>query len=199
MNKAGRIIQLINLLNTRHRVTLKGIEKTCRIPERTAYRYLNTISEADVPVYFDEDEGAYRLSSRPGVLINDVTFGEAVLVLLSLKCLRTLVNDHYSEDLDRLITKAVVRQEWEVESVLGPAAEKLTDPLKGIDLSEELTSALIHAAICCGRKVRVTALGKRVKIAKPGLLFNGDWQLVERASDDTTTLTRKAVQKVEVV
>lgn len=199
MNKTRRLIQLINLLNTRHRVTLEGIKKVCGIPERTAFRYLSTISEADVPVYFDKDEGTYRLNSHSGVLINDVSFGEAVLVLLSLKCLRTVVNDHYSEDLDRLITKAVVRQEWEVESVLGPAAKKLTDPLKGIDLSEELTSALIHAAICCGREVRVTTLGEKVEITKPGLLFKGDWQLVERASDDLTTPTKRAVQKVEVV
>ena len=199
MNKTRRLIQLINLLNTRHRVTLEGIKKACGIPERTAYRYLNTISEADVPVYFDKDAGAYRLNSRSGALINDVSFGEAVLVLLSLKCLRTVVNDHYGEDLDRLITKAVVRQEWEVESVLGPAAKKLTDPLRGIDLSEELTSALIHAAVCCGREVRVTTLGERVEITKPGLLFKGDWQLVERASDDPTKPTGKAVQKVEVV
>ena len=199
MNKACRLIQLINLLNTRHHVTLEGIRKACGIPERTAYRYLNTISEADVPVYFDKEAGAYRLNSRSGALINDVSFSEAVLVLLALKCLRTVVNNHYGEDLDRLITKAVVRQEWEVESVLGPVVEKLTEPLKTIDVSEELTAALIHAAVCCGREVRVMTTGERVQIAKPGLLFKGDWQLVERASGDQTTRAGKAIKKVEVV
>ena len=199
MNKTCRMIQLINLLNTRHRVTIESIKKACGIPERTAYRYLNTISEADVPVYYDKDAGAYRLNSRPGVLINDVSFSEAVLVVLALKCLRSVLNDHYAEDLDRLITKTVVRQEWEVETVLGAAAERLTEPLKGIDLSEELTSALIHAAVCCGREVRVTTPGENVEITKPGLLFKGGWQLVERASSDRMTPAGKEIKKVEVV
>ena len=199
MNKICRLIQLINLLNTRHRVTLEGIRKACGIPERTAYRYLNTISEADVPVYFDKDAGSYRLNSRSGILINDVSFSEAILVLLALKCLRTVVNDHYGEDLDKLITKTVVRQEGEVESVLGPAAERLTNPLRGIDLSEELTSALIHAAVCCGREVRVTTPGKRVEITQPGLLFNRDWQLVGRPSNEPTTPVVEEIKKVEVI
>jgi hypothetical protein len=199
LNKTRRLIQLINLLNTRHRVTLEGIKKACGIPERTVYRYLNTISEADVPVYFDRDAGAYRLNSRSGMLINDVTFSEAILVLLALKCLRTVVNDHYRKDIDRLITKTVVRQEWEVESVLGPAAERLTDPLQGIDLSELVSSALIHSAVCCGREVRVTGPGKKVEITNPGLLFKGDWQLVERTLNNPTTTVGTALKKVEVV
>lgn len=199
MSKLRRLIQLINLLSTRHRVTLDGIKRACGIPERTAYRYLNTISEADVPVYFDKDAGAYRLNSRSGMLINDVTFSEAILVLLALRCLRTVVNDHYREDIDRLITKTVVRQEWEVESVLGPAAERLTDPLRGIDLSEQLSSALIHAAVCSGREVRVTRPGENVEITNPGLLFKGDWQLVERALNIPAKPVGKTLRKVEVI
>ena len=199
MNKALRIIQLINLLNTRSRVTMEGIKKACDIPERTAYRYLNTISEADIPVYFDRISGTYRLNSRYGMLIDDISFSEAILVLLALRCLRTVVNGHYQNNIDRLITKIVVRQEWEVESVLGPVADTLTDPLQGIDLSERLSSALVHAAVCCGREVRVTGLKEKVGITNPGLLFDGDWQLVERASNHTATPLGRSFKKVEVI
>jgi predicted DNA-binding transcriptional regulator YafY len=195
---------LINLLNTRRSITLKTIKETCNIPERTAYRYLNTISEANVPIYFDKSIQAYRLNATTGLSINDVSFGEGVLLVLALKVLGAAVSEHYRKDIERLITKVVVRHESEIESVLGGAAERLVAPLDRIDLSNLLSSALVHAAVCAGREVKITRYDKDtdkagVEVSQPRLLFRKAWQVAEKSLTDQEASPLQSIDKVEVL
>jgi len=204
LSKTFRIIQLINLLNTRRDVTVKTIKETCNIPERTAYRYLNTISEANIPIYFDRNAQAYRLNTETNLAINDISFGESVLTLVALKVLGALVSEHYQRDIENLITKLIVRQDSEVEAILGPATDRLTSQLNSIDLSVHLSSALIHAAVCCGRKVRLTRsndpeVTQRMGFSNPGLHFKGAWRLTEKDTVDLSESTIDDVKKVEVL
>jgi predicted DNA-binding transcriptional regulator YafY len=184
---------------------LKSIKETCNIPERTAYRYLNTISEANVPIYFDKSIQAYRLNAGSGIPINDVSFGEGVLVVLALKVLAATVNEHYREDIEQLITKVVVRHEAEIESVLGGAAERLVSPLEGIDLSSLLSSALVHAAVCTGREVKITKFDgddesePGVEVSQPRLLFRKAWQVAEKSLTDQEAAPLQSIDKVEVL
>ena len=204
MSKTFRIIQLINLLNTRRSVTVKTIKEACHIPERTAYRYLNTISEANIPIYFDKNAQAYRLNTDTNLAIDDISFGESVLVLIALKVLTSLVSEHYQRDIDSLIIKLIVRQDSEVEAILGPATDRLTSHLNRIDLSEHVSSTLIHAAVCCGRKVRLTRSDdpeavQKVGISTPSLRFRDAWRLTEKNLVDLSESTIDDIKKVEVL
>lgn len=204
MSKTFRIIQLINLLNTRRGVTVKTIKQACNIPERTAYRYLNTISEANIPIYFDKNAQAYRLNTETNLAINDISFGESVLTVVALKVLAALVSVHYQRDIESLITKLIVRQDSEVEVILGPATERLTSHLDGIDLSKQLSSALIYAAVCCGRKIRLAKsnnpeVGQQTGFSNPSLHFRDAWRLTEKNLVDLSESTIDDVKKVEVL
>lgn len=188
MSKTFRIIQLINLLYTRRSVTMKTIKETCGIPERTAYRYLNTVSEANIPVYYDKNAQAYRLNTDAHMAIHDISFGESVITVIALKVLAALVGRPYQSDLEDLTTKLLVRQGAEVEAILGPLTRRLSSQLGGIDVSEHLSSALIHAAVCCGRKVRLTKSNGRgaietVGISSPRLHFRDAWLLTDMEVD----------------
>ncbi|MBK7143327.1 MAG: hypothetical protein IPH75_14730 [bacterium] len=51
------------MFSHRRAVSLKMIRETCGIPRRTAFRYLNAISEANIPIYFDRERGGYCLAA----------------------------------------------------------------------------------------------------------------------------------------
>jgi predicted DNA-binding transcriptional regulator YafY len=203
MNKTLRIIQLINLLNTRRSVTVKTIREVCSIPERTAYRYLNTISEANIPVYFDKSIQAYRLNTDVNLAINDLSFGESVLAVVALKALAAVAGDGYRHDIEQLITKVLVRQDSEVEAVLGPATERLTSALEGMDVSGDLSAALIHVAVCCGREVRIvygdhSGTKQGLDINHPRLIFKGGWRLGEKGEPGSSARNMSGIDKVEI-
>ena len=72
MGKLKRVLRLINLLTYRQQVTLDTIKKACDIPERTAYRYLRDISEANFPVFFDRETHSYRLDRHSSVRVEQL-------------------------------------------------------------------------------------------------------------------------------
>ena len=122
------------------------IKRTCDIPERTAYRYLNAISEVDIPVYFDKETRAYRLTQNPVSGIEDLSLGDAVLVIAALKLLKQFVNADYQTEIDKVLTKVLVRQEQPVEAAL-PIVDDLSSQVEPTaDLSALLSSALVHTA-----------------------------------------------------
>jgi predicted DNA-binding transcriptional regulator YafY len=182
MNKTFRILQLINLLYHRKYVTLKMIRETCGIPERTAYRYITTISEANIPVYFDEAHRAYSLSRRPGVPIDDLTLNDAVILLLGLRSLGRHVNGKYRKDIERLTTKLLVRQGTSIERIIPAIEAELDSHDDWPELSETLSNALLHAAIAVGKGVRLQTRDtereeQAMQIDKPALVFDHCWQV----------------------
>jgi len=204
MNKTFRILQMINLLDHRRSVSLETIQKTCDIPERTVYRYLNTISEADIPIYFDANERAYRLT-RQGVLeVDDLSLGEAVILVLALKLLSETLGEEYQDEIDKLLAKILVRQRFPIEEILPVVEHGLEDQTKDLDLSELLSSLLVNAAISCKREVRLSTRGPEradteVIIENPGWLFKNTWHLMEREGAGNGETALSDVSKVKIV
>jgi len=204
MNKTYRILQMINLLDHRRSVSLETIQKTCNIPERTAYRYLNTISEADIPIYYDSQEHAYRLT-RQGVLqVDDLSLGEAVIVVLALKLLASTVSEDYQDEVDKLLSKVLVRQNFPVEEIFPVVKHGIEDQSINADLSELLSSLLVHAAISCRREVYLSTrdreqAGSEVKLENPGWLFKDTWHLMEKGRSEEGETELAKVSRVKIV
>jgi predicted DNA-binding transcriptional regulator YafY len=195
---------MINLLDHRRSVSLETIQKTCNIPERTAYRYLNTISEADIPIYFDVRDHAYRLT-RQGVLeIDDLSLGEAVILVLALKLLADTLSEDYQSEVDKLLAKVLVRQRFPIEEILPVVEHGLDDQPSNLDLNELLSSLLVHAAISCKREVRLSTKGpepsrSEVTIESPGWLFKDTWQLMEKGRSGKGETALAKVSKVKIM
>lgn len=200
MGKTTRIIQLINMLYSRRYVSLKAIKETCGIPDRTAYRYLNTISEANIPVYYEKSMNAYTLTTQNGHFLHDISFGDSVMLILALKVLGATVNKSYQQTINDLLIKLHVRQKWDMNCVLGPAADRLTTPIRNIDLSERLSSVLIHAAVCSQRSIKL--LGNNEldidEVTNPTLRFNGVWQVAGGGETDADPPPLEAIVEVKV-
>jgi predicted DNA-binding transcriptional regulator YafY len=58
MRKMERLLYILSLLRTNHRLKASDLARKCGVSERTIYRDVISISEANIPIYFD---GGYRL------------------------------------------------------------------------------------------------------------------------------------------
>lgn len=202
--KTFRILQMINLLDHRRSVSLETIQKTCKIPERTAYRYLNDISEVDIPIYYDQRERAYRLT-RQGVLqIDDLSLGEGVILVLALKLLAETLSEEYQDEIEKLLAKVLVRQRFPVEEVFPVVQRGIGEQPITAEFSELLSSLLVHAAIACKREVRLSTRGpepkeSEIKIENPGWLFKNAWHLTEKGSTAGADTAFDEISKVKVM
>jgi len=59
MTKAERLLFLVNLFRVRRRISLEELAKECEVSTRTIYRDITSLSNLNVPIYYD---GGYRLT-----------------------------------------------------------------------------------------------------------------------------------------
>ncbi|MBN2226608.1 MAG: HTH domain-containing protein [candidate division Zixibacteria bacterium] len=69
MTKAERLLFLVNLFRVRRRITLEELARECEVSTRTIYRDIVSLSNLNVPIYYD---GGYRLTK--GVSLPPLAF-----------------------------------------------------------------------------------------------------------------------------
>lgn len=204
MSKIDRVIRLINLLIHRRYVTLETIQEVCGIPERTAYRYLNTISEANVPVYYDKKARAYRLDRDRCIPINNLGIGDAVLVVLALLLLTNRVNEHYKSDIQEIIKKLLGRNPFPMEDILKSFDNAIKSGDNGSqDYSQLVSAVLIQAGVLCQSEIQLLVDRDNEKptvlrVEKPSLRFRKGWELVEKVETGGEGLSMACVKKVSI-
>ncbi|UCE24266.1 MAG: HTH domain-containing protein [Candidatus Zixiibacteriota bacterium] len=204
MGKLKRVLSLINLLTHRQQVTLDTIKNACGIPERTAYRYLRDISEANFPVYFDRDSRAYRLDRQAVTRIDQFNLEETILILVGLRRLLAGLNDEYKQDAEALVNKLLVRQPMPLEEVVDAYEHQLDSLSDQTNCSYLISSLLISAAIRCDKKVRISVDSDNsdvgdVKIDNPALRFKKHWQLVDADGSTTESADFLRIKKVSII
>ncbi len=205
MGKLNRVLRLINLLTHRQQVTLETIKKACGIPERTAYRYLKDISEANFSVYFDRNSRAYRLDRYGSTArIHDFSIEESIIVIVALKRLVRSVNPDYQADLTALIKKIMVSQPLPLEEIVEAYEHQLDSLPDQKECSQLLSSMLISAAVSFGRRVRLTmdsgtCVDRDLSIENPALRFKKHWQLVNSTGADSEPADFPRIKKVSLV
>lgn len=60
MSKYDQLLHVLNLLRGRPGLSTPQLARECEVSERTIYRYINALSSANIPIYFDQ---GYRLLS----------------------------------------------------------------------------------------------------------------------------------------
>ena len=204
MSAIDRILLLISLLNNRRYVTLETIKQTCDIPERTIYRYLNTLSEANIPVYYDKNLRAYRLNTEHAASVDSLQINEALILVIALKVLGARVNGDYKQDIDALVQKIMVAQPFPVEDIIRSFKHQMETIPESGDFSSLVSSVLINGAIVCDRKVRVTTKSRGPKqedidIDRPSLRFQKSWHLVGQHNARTTKTSVADIKRVAIL
>jgi hypothetical protein len=205
MTKKTKLLQLVNLLYHRNCVTSETIQRVCDIPERTVYRYLNSLSESNIPVYFDKEAGGYKLVRQNLVSFNDLTLNDSLLLTTCLKIIQKHVNADYREKINDLLTKIVVRKQYPLEELNNEVDNgngNGNDPFEP-DFSSEINSVLIEAAIQLNKSIRAKKKVQdsdttAIEFHEPTLIFSEDWKLVDRRMQDMEAELISAFTEVEV-
>jgi predicted DNA-binding transcriptional regulator YafY len=199
MGKLADLIKIVNLLSHRRHVTLSSITKTCNIAERTAYRYLNSISEANIPVYYDKERRCYSLTNYDGSALSDISTNDIVLCLVALVNLRREVGDTYGEAIDEMATKLVIRSDGRLEKAWDFIREAVTTN-KDVTVQEILSLAFAATAIALECPVDIRTGGDvRCRLNQPGLEFAGEWWVSDVASDQPQRTRLRDVEAVDIL
>ncbi len=204
MSKTQKILQIISVLNHRQYVTMDTIQSACKISERTAYRYLNTISEANIPVYFDKERRSYTLTRHNVVEVADLGLSEAVIISSALRLLELRVNEDYREEIEKLLVKVLLRQSQPVGEILEISRDVFDDGARSQECSDVLSTVLIQAALKCNKPVQLQTTGNEdgdetVTVQKPALAFKNGWRIGERNGDERQSAALDKVKKVTII
>ena len=136
--------------------------------------------------------------------VDDLSVGEAVMVTLGLKLLSRRVNDEYEADLEKLVTKVLVRQHFPVEEIKDMVEHVADNQASQVTFSERLSSMLIHAAMICKRQVKLQTRNggstpETVKVEKPALVFRDRWELQESDGVHDGSASISDIQKVTIL
>jgi len=179
MSKIQKLIQILNLLYHRRSVTIEKIKEFCRVSERTAYRYIRALSEANVPVFYDSKRAGYRINESRSIDFGGWIPSEVALIVASLQYFADNLDGNYKKDIENLLKRIVTQQSLPFERFWQAWKESLAQSNDPNELQRILTSTLINFAVNQNREVnlRMSDLGDngQINIKEPVLRFTGNW------------------------
>ena len=185
-------------------MTLKTIMDLCGISERTAYRYLNYISEVNLPVHFDRDLHAYRLNDDPSQLPDPTTIDEIVLILIALHFLSRRVNRYYETEVNHLIKRITSCQAIPIEDALLSLNDQLDAASDTDDYSSLVSSMLINAAVKSKARVRLLTSDtdsqlREVLVENPSIWFRKKWHVADAGLSEDESVDISRIRRVSVI
>jgi len=183
MSKLDKIIILLNLLYHRRAVSMRTITEMCGITERTAYRYIGTLSRANIPVYYDKEAEGYRLTSGSKIGLGDLSIGETCLILVALDNLAGKLNHAYGADIENLIKKIISEKDFPLDEFWEYYKRRSASLAQNKDLSSLLTSVLLQFAVLFKRRVHISLSKKKGGdsseiLSDPRMHFKSNWEII---------------------
>jgi predicted DNA-binding transcriptional regulator YafY len=204
MDKISKILLIVNLLHHRRFVTLADIRSVCQVCDRSIYRYINTISAANIPVYFDKAVRGYRLANKGQLELSSLDANEALLISLGLCLLSAKAGAAYWKDIDTLARKVISSQDSPLADLWTTCKQRVTPDADGGNLSELITYLVVQLAVQQHRKLLVLpgngdSEPKSVELKSPVLTFNERWLVQEKGMGLENAIPIAGIQKAKVV
>jgi len=180
MSKLDKIVLLINLLHHRRYITSETIRNICDISERGVYRYINSISKANIPVHYNKTVGGYCLDRRDSFGIDDLRVSDAVLLSVALHMLSQKLDDIYTENIEHLRRRIFSRLALPFEELWDSFAARIEQGLESESVSDLVTSLLIHTSVINNKELRLVISDESpesrvIEVKNPVLRFQGEW------------------------
>ena len=155
VSRVYRLLPLVTLLQGRRSYTADDLAAELEVSRRTVFRDLNMLEMARIPYYFDEETRGYRISRHFFLPPVNLTFGEALALLVVTGRLRDTGHMPLLDEARRAGMKIESALPEAVCRHVGPLIERLqvrSSPAarhEGIDgLFDELLEALAARHVC---------------------------------------------------
>ncbi len=197
MSALKQLIVIVNLIYNRRSVSLKSIIDKCEISRRTAYRYIDKISRAGIPLYFDKNQGGYTLCKRANLPLNQLDINETIIMIVALVHLLKSVDGYYKEPIENLINKIESTGQVFIEDIVRLVKSNWSPNIDKEQLAKLITSSSLQAAIRLRTKANITLKEKdkqsEIFVENPKLKFDQTWRVAE---DDETCKEPISLSKI---
>lgn len=195
-----KALRVLDLLRNRRTVSRDSLIRETGATERTVYRLLRLLSEADVPVYYDPQTQGYKLASASPKAPLELTLQEFTLVLFAIDLLSEVVGQSYRMILSAMRDRLLSGHPYNLDCIFRDSASStVADRAGNIDAS--LTSVLISAAVESSRGIEVVVDGgdgvvRRSSVAEPSLVYRSpEWLIADKCTLEVIPLSSvRAVQ-----
>ena len=184
MKKIDKILLLLGMLKTDSVIDIKTIKERLQITERTAYRYINTLTDAEIPVHYDPDLRGYCLFAPIKMNIDSLNMGEIFLIMIGLELLSKRVGEHYKAMINKLKEKISIQRPHLIDELIDKLQESDILDSANEDLSRFVIDRFIQYASLNKESLRLVVqdngTGTRdAVIKKPNLRFRNGWEIYE--------------------
>lgn len=182
MGKSDRLLLILSLLRFRKNLRASDLAKECEVSERTIYRDILALSEARVPIYFDQ---GYKLLTDAFLPPLNFTVDELITLYLGIRsdpvqsvdCLRKSAK-HALAKLESLIPEKIRADYERSKEGITVELEKESPPRPVALLFE-----LLKQAIQSEKKIKLhyasVHSSKVIELVPKALLYKrGNWYLV---------------------
>ena len=200
MGNISKIIRLLKLFYTRKSVTIDEIINLCDINRRTAFRYLNEMSEANIPLYYDNNIMGYKIRDFGSKFNTNMSLSEVALIVFSLKNVSSKIDHDYETDFEKALKELLItniNDKFDIDKVLNIYEN---DQINSQETSVQLTNFLVNLAINYNRSLKIYVGNERpIKIEEPILIFEKDWNITESKIEKQKLIRIKNIQKIQII
>ncbi len=201
MKKLRNLIMLWNMFNRNRVVTLEAIMARCDVSDRTAYRYILDLSEANLPVYFDEEARGYRLSSDAQPLPTHLSAEEFVLVRLAAEMLSRRLEGPYVKAIMGVIEKLEAAGPATLNELWQEGKSMFWSSVDDQGLSSFTNSLMLQAAMALDRDVSLilnsSKAQRQIYVKRPSLSFKNGWSVCSK--EDSGPMEPVPLEDIEQV
>lgn len=200
----SQILSLLSLLHHNHSVTRKQIMTTCGISERSAYRYVTRLSEANIPIYFDQTSRGYRLTRALTLSAEYLGVSDILLIRTALQLLRSRLGDSYAGSIQNIEALLDRMCPGASQADLALPSGLVNPNDKQQDLSEIVSYCCILQAMSLGKKVRVKIRDgggepKTATLGRPTLRFDNEWLIRDLNGDSTIETPLSSIADLQLL
>ncbi|MEW6412929.1 MAG: YafY family protein [Candidatus Zixiibacteriota bacterium] len=177
MNKYDRMLHILNLLRTRRNLNAARLADECGVTERSIYRDIISLSEMNVPIYYDN---GYKLASDNFLPALNFTADEYHLLRLALESSPLIKAGGYEEVFKSVKAKIdnCLSEQVRKETKFAPTTTHIENPLSGEREKGEKYYDVIEQAIAGCRRIKVDyesiSSGRSARIIDPYfIVFRG--------------------------
>ncbi len=176
------------------------IMQRCNVSSRTAYRYITDLSEAHLPVYYDEEARGYRLSTNSQPLPTHLSPDEFILIRIAAEMFSRKLTGPYAKALADIIGK--------LEATYSSSLSDLWQEGKGLfwsnsedqELDAFTNSLMLQAAIAMDKDVSLVVNGAepegKIYVRRPSLSFEDGWAVCSREVTDMSPIPLSEIKQV---
>ncbi len=203
MPKIDKLLILLELLYNRDTVPMSTIVEKCRITERTGYRYINTLQDANFAVEYDADGGGYRLLGRTPITAQ-FTDSELSMLYYGTLLLEHLAAESALDSIKSARVKLESRVSAEIQKVLSAGKEALLNTSTPQGLREFVVLSMLLLATRNSEPVMIRHLDGNgdqleTEMCTPRIVYDRGWAVSDEGPNrQTDSISMRQILDVEL-